>query len=73
MGELVVRKQYMKIQGFKKFLFQWNLASVNENGRPLGTMSFEKVTTGRSKQQAFEKASSQFRKYFDDNFHLLNI
>jgi hypothetical protein len=72
-GSVKAEKQYMKVDGFKKYKFQVELSSSNRKRVELGHVVFSDIETGRSYQQAYEKAIPILLKGLSDNINKLNF
>ncbi|OPZ78409.1 MAG: hypothetical protein BWY78_00604 [Alphaproteobacteria bacterium ADurb.Bin438] len=72
-GELYVEPEYMNVEGFVKFLYIFNLVSLDLNGEALGSVNVEFSETGRSESQAMNKALKRIAEEVKENFADLGL
>jgi len=72
-GSMLPQKQYMKIDGFEKFKFQVELTSSNAKQVQVGHVVFSEIETGRSYQQAYEKAVPVLMENLKNSMDKLNF
>jgi hypothetical protein len=72
-GRMTPEKQYMKIDGFETFKFQVELSSSNYKRVETGHIVFSDIETGRSYQQAYEKAVPVLMDNLKENINKLNF
>lgn len=72
-GEYSYEKQHLNVDGFEKYKFLLNIKAQNRQSVESGALNTAVVTTGRSFQQAKERAIPQLQNYLIENIEKLNI
>lgn len=67
------KKVYFNVKGFEKYKFTLKLSSKSGKGVSLGALSFISSKNGRNKQQCFERALPEIKKYLSDNLFELKL
>jgi hypothetical protein len=67
------QKQYLKVPGFEKYRFSFNLYSYNSSRQKIGHLLKNIFTSGRNFNQCFKKAKQQFRDYLQKNINKMNL
>ena len=72
-GEFSSEKQFLKVEGFEKWKFLFSIKAKTVSKVESGGLNHFVTTTGRSFQQAKEKALPQIKTYIEENIGKLNI
>lgn len=72
-GSFVSEKQYLKVEGFEKYKFVFDLSAANKKGHKTGVFQFTTDVVGRDYSQSKSKAIGQLREYIQENLSELNI
>ncbi|EQC46585.1 LPP20 family lipoprotein [Bacteriovorax sp. Seq25_V] len=72
-GEVTSEKMHMNVEGFEKFKFTLKLTSSDLKNVQKGRLTFDTEETGRSYDQAVQKAVEKIKEYIKTNIKELTI
>ncbi|MCR9204973.1 MAG: LPP20 family lipoprotein [Halobacteriovoraceae bacterium] len=72
-GELSTEKQYLKVDGFEKWKFLFSVKAKTSAKVESGVLNHAVTTTGRSFEQAKERALPEMEEFIKKNIDKLNI
>lgn len=72
-GKIKWQKEFLKVEGFEKYKFIFNLNAKNRRHLQSGTMSFSVSETGRDFEQAYQKAMTRIKDYIVKDLHKISF
>lgn len=72
-GNLKPVPQHMKVKGFERYKFIFDLVATNAGGKKVGGLKAEVTETGRNLTQAQERAMTTIQKEIEEKIDQLNI
>ncbi len=72
-GKMKVQPEYLRINGFKKYSFEFGLFAKNSAGQKLGGIQHTEISTGRSLNDAYQKVKAKLTTYMENHIEDLNI
>ncbi len=67
------QKEYLKVKGFEKYSFKFNIRVFNKNNENLSTVQMGYSESGRSLEQIKEKVYQMFKEELEEKISELNI
>lgn len=72
-GSYKATEEYLNVNGFKKYTFEYFVESRNAKGKKIGGMNLSYTTNGRSEKNAFLKIRKKLLGDIDSNLDKLNL